>query len=150
MLFPLRKMIRLGFKVTVTYLRQTIARIEGFIGGEKAREIGTGIVIEDIKDKSSKGLDYKGDAFKTYTEEYKKYKAAQDKPTSPVNLWLHGHLLENMQVRDGLITVHPDDEAKAEGLQTRPGKKREFLNAGKDTVRRIEKEEAKALENNIR
>jgi hypothetical protein len=142
--------IRIQFKVNVTYLRQTIAKMEGYIGGEKSMEIGAGIIIDDIREKSARGVDYQGKEFAAYTEEYKKRKAALDKPTSPVNLWLHGHMLADMEIRDGLITVAPQDEAKAEGLQTRPGKERVFLNAGNDTLRKIEKKEAEELEKHAR
>lgn len=111
-------------------LEQTIASLTHFNKDQVSAGI-IKIIIDDIKDKSSKGIDTDGQPFKSYTPAYKKKRLKAGKQTDPPNLYWTGRMLNALiGERNGIITTisDADDAGKVEGVNA----KRKFIGISKE------------------
>jgi len=72
-------------------------------------------VSSDITKRTKSGLDYNGVSFAPYSNLYKQIKSDSGRPSSPVNLTFHSHMLNGMTVKkisDGGKIWFPDKKQR--------------------------------------
>jgi len=98
-------------------------------------------LIASIRENAAKGLDFEGKPFKPYSKRYAKVRIKANKPIDKVTLSFEGTMLNNLGLREGVITVREEDQDRAHGLHNgNPAMKlpaRHFMGASEMTLERI-------------
>ena len=113
-----------------------------------------GQVKVDMVNRTRKGIDANGRPFKSYSAGYIKVKGESGRPTSPVNLTWHGHMLNAEQVKritgGAEIYFNQSGELNKANWNQYGKKPREFFGLDNNNIKYIEDQLGKGIEVAIR
>lgn len=105
--------------VKITGTDKIIGKLHGMTDGAPVDAIGA-YVVQEIVDRTQRGIDMHGDAFKPYSEAHKKTRIKYGAQTSYVDLNMTGNMLASIthNVRGNTVTIllrAAKENAKAHG-----------------------------------